>query len=236
MIKQLLFALAVGMGLIHGAAAACGDSGGPGYRAPSGKCIGWEQLAQVCGSPPETKCTPELEAIGAQEIARAQTEARRARASNDRKVTPEASAMSLISQLVPLAANNSAEYIDPERIKVVDGDTIQLDGKSPSIRLVGFNAPETSGAKCDREQELGQMASRRLLELIEAEPVQLQIIACSCASGTEGTMSCNYGRKCGVLYSGGQDVGKTLIAERLAVPFICGKTRCPPTPKPWCSK
>jgi hypothetical protein len=25
-----------------------------------------------------------------------------------------------------------------------------------------------------------------------------------------------------------------LIAEGLAVPFQCGETRCPKTPRPWC--
>jgi hypothetical protein len=26
------------------AEATCGDSGGPGYRGPKGKCVGWEEL------------------------------------------------------------------------------------------------------------------------------------------------------------------------------------------------
>jgi len=32
----------------------------------------------------------------------------------------------------------------------------------------------------------------------------------------------------------GRDVGGILISKNLAVPFVCGQTRCPPTPKPWC--
>jgi hypothetical protein len=42
------------------ALAACGEKGGPGYRGPNGKCVGWAQIGRVCGTPPETRCTPEI--------------------------------------------------------------------------------------------------------------------------------------------------------------------------------
>ena len=47
------------------ASAACGDRDGPGYRGPNGKCVGWAQLGKVCGSPPETRCSPENVRSGA---------------------------------------------------------------------------------------------------------------------------------------------------------------------------
>lgn len=53
--------------------------------------------------------------------------------------------------------------------------------------------------------------------------------------GTEGTSLCNYGRSCGTLRAGGRDVGSILKDEGLAVAFVCGRTSCPPTPRPWCS-
>jgi hypothetical protein len=31
-----------------------------------------------------------------------------------------------------------------------------------------------------------------------------------------------------------RDVGEILIGEGHAVPFVCGETRCPETPRPWC--
>ncbi|MBB6306025.1 hypothetical protein D9R14_13005 [Xanthobacter tagetidis] len=34
----------------------CGCKGGPGYRAPDGRCVGFKDLAKVCGEPPETRC------------------------------------------------------------------------------------------------------------------------------------------------------------------------------------
>lgn len=43
----------------------CGCRGGPGYRGPNGKCVGWKQLNKVCGSPPTTRCTAEGPALSA---------------------------------------------------------------------------------------------------------------------------------------------------------------------------
>jgi len=70
--------------------------------------------------------------------------------------------------------------------------------------------------------------------LWQSSKLDFEFIACACSSGTEGTPSCNYGRRCGTLKANGQDVGIILIRENLAVPFVCGQTSCPPTPKPWC--
>jgi hypothetical protein len=45
--------------------ALCGDSGGPGYRGPDGKCVSWLNIGKVCGCPPSTRCMPENTARGA---------------------------------------------------------------------------------------------------------------------------------------------------------------------------
>ena len=34
----------------------CGCKGGPGYRAPDGHCVGFNELVEVCGNPPTTFC------------------------------------------------------------------------------------------------------------------------------------------------------------------------------------
>lgn len=34
----------------------CGCKGGPGYRGPDGKCVGFKNLEKICGSPPELRC------------------------------------------------------------------------------------------------------------------------------------------------------------------------------------
>jgi endonuclease YncB( thermonuclease family) len=127
-----------------------------------------------------------------------------------------------------------AEPIQGSRIRVIDGDTIRIDRSQPDIRLVGFNAPETRKAKCQAERELGGQATARLRELVRAGSLDLQLVACSCLPGTEGTPACNHGRKCGTLKAAGRDVSAILIAEGLAVPFVCGTTNCPATPRPWC--
>ena len=48
----------------------CGCRGGPGYRAPNGRCVGWADIGRVCGSPPTTRCTPEGPSAGADEAAK----------------------------------------------------------------------------------------------------------------------------------------------------------------------
>ncbi len=47
----------------------CGCRGGPGYRGPNGKCVGWAQIGKVCGSPPTERCTAEGPAVGADRAA-----------------------------------------------------------------------------------------------------------------------------------------------------------------------
>lgn len=51
------------------ALADCGDRGGPGYRGPNGKCVGWAEMARICGSPPTTKCKAESVAPGSDDAA-----------------------------------------------------------------------------------------------------------------------------------------------------------------------
>ena len=132
-----------------------------------------------------------------------------------------------------LATPVFAEPINPADIWVIDGDTIQAYHQRPNVRLVGFNAPETRNAACQAEAELGARATRRLRDLVKLGNLEFEYVRCSCP---DTTRSCNWGRDCGTLRSNGRDVGAILIAEGLAVPFVCGATQCPPTPRPWCNR
>lgn len=108
-------------------------------------------------------------------------------------------------------------------IRVLDGDTIRVDGRT--IRLVGIDAPETGDkARCETERILAARATVRLRELIALGPVALDVVACSCRPGTEGTRACNYGRACGRLMLEGRDLGGILIAEGGAALCVRGNT------------
>ena len=129
-------------------------------------------------------------------------------------------------------AASSADFQD-QSFTVTDGDTVRMsDGTR--VRLVGFNTPEKFEPRCSREAALGNRASERLKELVMSGAPIVTRVACSCKPGTEGTNTCNYGRRCGTLSVDGRDVGEILISEGLAVSFVCGDTSCPPTPRPWC--
>ena len=143
-------------------------------------------------------------------------------------------ALTFIAALLAMVAYAHAQPVSSTDIRVVDGDTIALSGLRQQVRLVGFNAPETRNAACQAEVQIGERAKQRLTGLLTGGELDLKFVACSCKPGTEGTRWCNHGRRCGSLVIDGRDVGAILISEGLAVPFRCGKTRCPPTPRPWC--
>lgn len=126
-------------------------------------------------------------------------------------------------------------YSSATDFSITDGDTVHLYGARKGTRLVGFNTPETYKPQCNRELALGQQATARLKNLVRsASQVELRLVACACPPGTQGTNNCNYGRSCGILRVDGRDVGDVLIREGLAVGFNCGRTSCPPLPRPWC--
>jgi len=132
---------------------------------------------------------------------------------------------------------HAAETLDLSLVNtiVMDGDTIRVQGVKASVRLIGYTSPATK-AVCTNERALGAKAKARLYEMIETGPATLQLVPCACPPNTEGTGLCNYGRACGILSVKGVDVGKTLVAEQLAIPYVCGATSCPPISTPWCKK
>src|SRR5262245_43656 len=119
----------------------------------------------------------------------------------------------------------SVMTISAADVRVIDGDTISFKGTG--YRLVGFDTPETSRAKCNSERSLGIRAAARLQELILSGDITLEEERCSCLPATEGTRSCNFGRHCGTLKRNGENVGDSLIRENLARPFHCGEFWCP---------
>jgi micrococcal nuclease len=89
---------------------------------------------------------------------------------------------------------------------VIDGDTIRYDGVK--IRLADIDTPETSRPKCAFEAALGHKAKRRLLELMNAGPLDVVSIG--------GPDVDRYGRQLRVIKRGGHSIADTLVAEGLA--------------------
>lgn len=103
--------------------------------------------------------------------------------------------VSLFSQCAP----------GPRITCVVDGDTFWLDGIK--IRIADINTPETSHPSCAAEAELGMKATRRLVELLNAGPVVLEV---------QGRETDRYGRALRVVTRKGKSLGAVLEAEGLA--------------------
>ena len=125
------------------------------------------------------------------------------------------------------SGSGASTALATNQVHVLDGDTIRIAG-APDHRLVGCDAPETVNAQCQSERVLGERATNRLRSIVAGGGITLERVACSCPPGTEGQQSCNCARRCGILRAHGKNVCDTLIAERIARPFVCGQTRCPP--------
>ncbi|MEP3921139.1 MULTISPECIES: thermonuclease family protein [Paracoccaceae] len=106
----------------------------------------------------------------------------------------------------------ATETVNPRSLSVVDGDTVRRAGET--IRLVGYDTPETYRAECDSERARGDEATARLRELIGSEnSVDLTILP-----GRD-----RHGRLLGRLSVGGDDVGDILISEGLARAYRGGQ-------------
>lgn len=130
-----------------------------------------------------------------------------------------------------IAASGQGSFIRG-RPTVIDGDTVR--GRGRTVRLVGFDTPETGDrARCQSERAKADSATARLRELIASGTVTLELVRCACPPGTEGTKACNFGRSCGILTVNGRDAGQILISEGLARRYRCGQLSCPPRGS-WC--
>ena len=100
---------------------------------------------------------------------------------------------------------------------VVDGDTLWIKGQK--IRVADIDAPEISTPKCSSELALGNRATERLIELVNAGPFQLQ--------AWPGRDTDRYGRKLRVLVRDGRSLGDRLVSEGLARTWSGRR-------EPWC--
>ena len=92
---------------------------------------------------------------------------------------------------------------------VVDGDTLWLDGAK--IRLADINTPETGRPQCRAEAELGERATRRLMQLLNEGGFTME------PRGNRDTD--RYGRLLRVAMRDGESLGDVLVREGLARPW-----------------
>ncbi|MHA7888463.1 thermonuclease family protein [Roseicyclus sp.] len=107
--------------------------------------------------------------------------------------------------------------------RVVDGDTVDMtcpgEGRFRA-RLTGFDTPESHEPRCAAEAELARAATLRLRGMVRgAGRVDAQL------GGWD-----RYDRRLVRLALDGRDVGATLIAEGLALPYSGGRR------PDWCAR
>lgn len=88
---------------------------------------------------------------------------------------------------------------------VVDGDTFWLQGEK--IRIADINTPEVSEPQCQREADLGDQATKRLIALLNDGGFSLATIDRDVD---------RYGRKLRIVTRNGDSLGETLVTEGLA--------------------
>lgn len=142
------------------ASATCSDRGGPGYRGPDGRCVGWRNLHKVCGSPPSTNCTAEMVAAsaGVAALSRPVETTRRSR-----KAVRQSTMAPTVTDTVPLVGQAS----------VIDADTIEIHGQR--VRLAGIDAPESDQLCRDADSNryrCGQKAANELAAFLAQRPVE----------------------------------------------------------------
>lgn len=106
-----------------------------------------------------------------------------------------------------------------QRMRVIDGDTLEDMSNDITYRLVNIDTPETgSRARCDAERALGDRATEAARTLV-AHARQLEL-------RPTGRID-RYGRTIAFVLIDGADMGETLITEGLARPWRGRR-------EPWC--
>jgi endonuclease YncB( thermonuclease family) len=93
-----------------------------------------------------------------------------------------------------------------QRTCIIDGDTIRYEGLR--IRLEDIDAPEIFSPRCESEKALGQRATQRLLDWMNAGPFNI-------VQAGERDAD-RYGRKLRVIERNGRSAGDALVSEGLA--------------------
>lgn len=107
-------------------------------------------------------------------------------------------------------------------VQVIDGDTVYIDGVR--IRILSIDTPETFRSRCENEYQLGLKAKERLTELLSSGSVSYT------PDGVD-----RFGRTLATVYAGDVDVGKVLLKEGYALPYVSGPEGKAKRLAAWCA-
>lgn len=125
-------------------------------------------------------------------------------------IAPDRDATEAVVQKFPLCGR------PPHANCVIDGDTFYFE--SQSIRIADIDAPETHPPRCAEEARLGEAATNRLRDLLNAGPFEMR---------TGARDEDRYGRKLRTVIRDGRSVGGMLVSEGLARRWTGSR-------QPWC--
>jgi endonuclease YncB( thermonuclease family) len=121
----------------------------------------------------------------------------------------------------PEPSRIEGDVIDGRRLVLVDGATVGYG--SERIRIANIDAPESLTPRCAAERAAGLRLKERLAELVRVEHVAVA------RSGRDPS-----GRLLATLSVGGSDIGKTLVAEGLVLPWREGPEARLARIRHWC--
>ena len=100
-------------------------------------------------------------------------------------------------------------------LRIIDGDTIKIrrNSKTENARLKFIDTPELRGFKCPQERTKALRAKARLAQILtNATTVSIKFYGRG-----------YYNRPLITLKANGKDVGRTLLREKLAIPYKKGE-------------
>lgn len=114
-------------------------------------------------------------------------------------------------------------------VHVIDGDTVRL-GNGEIVRLYNIDAPETRRPRCQAEKNAGYRATSYMIAWFSGWPAKI-----SRGEPSTGRYRDRYGRTLATMSVGPiGDVGDTLVALGLALPWQPGRAAHDARARHWC--
>jgi micrococcal nuclease len=147
------------------------------------------------------------------------------------------SVLAILAMALQLAATRAAAaplVVQGDRIRVIDGDTIELPcvrgAACERVRILNIDAPEMRGAGCQAERMAGRRASAELRRLLAGRRVEVRRCEAS------GRCRDRYGRTLARLFVDGRDVGAAMVRTGHALPWRPGAQERAARLAHWCGR